>query len=361
MNNGAITSTNCPTHISITDTGCDEPLDVETVLISVGKEENQQQQQQEKEHAEEKLPLHSIVNEKHHQSQYASDGSGEATCQFSAPKTAGTNDNGDGKNGCNSRELNFLNLRLQCSDDDHVSVISKSNVDLISNRISAEDDETEIEISDIEAITEIGESIFENHRCTHCGRGHCCFFLRCCYCTSNRATNDSNKMADANTNPSPNPEALHENNPCRGECDSNRSANSNNIPLGSCTEIGSKQNLASKRCDEICKLIRNQHRTGLCSSTKILAKKQCCEESIIDDNDKHCTVTKLPAIGCHCRWYCIQDCDSDTKTTGAVDDRPKTENTLAIQEPKIVSPIANESPLTDENRLRCCRCSRELF
>lgn len=273
-----------------------------------------------------------------------------------------------------------------CSSDDDASVITKLNVDPSINKRVNVDDNTEIEISDVEAVTEIGESIFENHRCTHCGRGHCCFFLRCCYCTASGGGGDSsvlneidNQTNDVNTT---NPMALHENNPCQSECVANRKANSNNIPnelpLGSsCMEIGSNQNLASKRCDEICKIIRNQHGTGLCSSsttttTTVLTKRQCCEEAIIDniDDDKHgCKpVTKSIAIGCHCRWYCIQDCDSDAKlissnvmmkTVG--DDRPKTETTLAVQEPEIVSPITNESPLIDENRLRCCRCSKELF
>lgn len=257
-----------------------------------------------------------------------------------------------------SRELNFLNLKLQCmcSDDDE-SVIGKSNIDASRNRIGG-DDETEIEISDVEAVTEIGESIFENHRCTHCGRDHCCFFLRCCYCIASSAVSDNDGATDskpiANANQS--------------ESDASSKVNSNNIPnalpLDSCAEIGTSQNLASKLCDEYCKIIRNKHRTGECGSTTLLEHRRCCEEAI-DGNDKQSTVTESITIGCHCRWYCIQDCDSDAKpihpTAPVADNRPKCDSTLAVQEPEIVSPIANELPLSDENRLRCCRCSKELI
>lgn len=341
-----------------------------------------------------KLPIGSIVNEKHNQTPNASDGCDEVTnFKSNAPKADddgggsgsgdGSGDDGAGSNRSDSRELNFLNLKLQCMcSDDDASVITKSNVDPSISKRQSVDDDTEIEISEVEAVTEIGESIFENHRCTHCGRGHCCFFLRCCYCiasgnvlheSSNNQNNDINET---------NAMALHENNPCQSECETaHRKANSNNIPneipIGSSC---SKQNLASKRCDEICKIIRNQHGMGLCISstaatntattTTVLAKKQCCEEANVDNVDKHGCTPKSIAIGCHCRWYCIQDCDSDAKmtTTASINvlteveavDRPKTETTLAVQEPEIVSPITNEPPLMDENRLRCCRCSKEL-
>ncbi|XP_031630067.1 uncharacterized protein LOC116345119 [Contarinia nasturtii] len=389
--NGSITTTMCSTQISITDTGCDKLPDIESISVS-GEKANE-------------LPEGSIMSEKHNQNENTL--MDATNCQQTKPKTDdgsdkdgnGNDDGGNANSGNNEHdrpELNFLNLKLQCmcsSTDvggDSGNVIAKPNVNAISNRVSGTiDDETEIEISDVEAVTEIGESIFENHRCTHCGRGHCCFFLRCCYCTANGVFNESDSMAiDAmNTNQM----ALHENNPCQSECDANRIANSNNISKqhqsidsssssSSFMKIGSNQNLASKRCDEICEIIRNQYETGLCNTTtapltttlttKMFARKQCCEESSGSDN-KHCTnVTKSIAIGCHCRWYCIQDCDLDAKSTTVVTgednvdhhQRLKTETTtLAVEKPEIVSPITNESPLNDENRLRCCRCSKELF
>lgn len=401
--NSSITTTACPTQISITDTGCDKSPNIESILVS-------------DERANE-LPVGSIANEKNNQNEYALI---DATnCQLIKPKADDENDKtdsvdggnaGSGNSASDNNELNFVNLKLQCmcsTDDDgdggrgggvdtseggigeDASVPAIPNAEAISNRVSGiVDDETEIEISDVEAVTEIGESIFENHRCTHCGRGHCCFFLRCCYCTANGIFNESDSMAiDAM---SPNAMALHENNPCQSECAANRISNSNNISKqhqsidssscsgNSCMKIGSNQNLASKRCDEICKLIRNQYETGLCNSTTVapatplttmFAEKQCCERG----NDSCTNITKSTAIGCHCRWYCIQDCDGlDAKSTttvsgdGNVDhhhnQRLKTETTtLAVERPEIVSPITNESPLNDENRLRCCRCSKELF
>lgn len=366
--NGSITITTCPTQISVTDIGCDKQADVETPLNS-GEKDAQS-------------TGCCTVNEKYDQraiDQHAA--SADDKCQSSKTNaSAGDGDNnGSTQDGHFSRELNFRNLKLQCMcSDDEVTVITKSNVDPTSNQTSA-DDETEIEISEVEAVTEIGESIFENHRCTHCGRDHCCFFLRCCYCLASSGLKDSAAATmDANTNANTVTEAiananagtLHETNPCQSECDVNRKVNSNNIPnvlpLDSCTGIGSNQNLASKLCDEYCKIIRNTHRTGQCSSAAaaLIAKKQCCEEAI-DGNDKHSTVTKSITIGCHCRWYCIQDCDSDAKAikpaAAFADNRQKCDSTLAVQEPEIVSPIVNELPLNDENRLRCCRCSKELI
>lgn len=382
----------CPTQISITDAGCDKQPHLESTISVSG------------EHSE--LPVGSIVNEKHNQN--ASDRGDEINRQSDSSKMeighdgdghdddgtgegddAGNGSTGGNSNDSGSRQLNFLNLKLQCMcSDDDASVITKSNVDpLISKQMSVDDD-TEIEISEVEAVTEIGESIFENHRstCTHCGRGHCCFFLRCCYCIANGidALNECGNNQINDVNRTTNSMAMHENNQWPSECVANRKANSNNIPLGSssCTEIGSNQNLASKRCDEICKISRNQHGSGLCSGTAtasasasvVLAKKQCCERVNIDnvDDDKHgCTpVTKSIAMGCHCRWYCIRDCDSDSKLmtltttttkTKTGDERAKTESKLAVQEPEIVSPITSESPFMDETVQRCCRCSKELF
>lgn len=377
--NGSIASANCPAQIAITDIGCcDKQLDLGMVSISVSGQKGE-------------LPVDSIVNEKHNQSQCQREKTDENDCQLLSMVNVADDiksSNGGCGTGGRGRELNFLNLKLQCmcSDDESgigvgiggdENVIAKSNVDLISKRTSA-DDETEIEISDVEAVTEIsGESIYRNHRCTHCGRGHCCFFLKCCYCTASGIVQlpDDNNTIDTSTNPI----AMHENNPCESDGDNanrkpntNTNTNSNNIAkdltLDSCTEIGSNQNLASKRCDEICKIIRNQHGADVCSSTATaLATKQCCEDqpTTDDGNDKHCSLTKSIAIGCHCRWYCIQDCTNGTVSNAipnTLDSRTKSETTLAVQEPEIVSPITNESPANnDENRLRCCRCSKELF
>lgn len=367
--NGSIASANCPAQIAINDIGCcDKQLDLGMVSVSGQIEQ---------------LPVDSVVNEKHNQNQNRNqrEQSHGNDCQLSMVNVAVDSDSGNANAG--GRELNFLNLKLQCmcSGDDSgggaggvgiggggdSSAISNTNFEPITKRNSA-DDETEIGISDVKAVTEIGESIHQNHRCTHCGRGHCCFFLRCCYCTANAIVQptDGNIAIDASTNPI----AMHDNNPCESECgNANRTANtkSNNIPkdltLDSCTEIGSNQNLASKRCDEICKIIRSQHGSEMCSSSTMLAKKQCCEDGITTDaNDKQCTLAKSIAIGCHCRWYCIQDCSVSDAKANAVDNRIKGETTLAVQEPEIVSPITNESALNnDENRLRCCRCSKELF
>lgn len=364
--NGSITITTCPTQISVTDTGCDKQTDTETPLDADEKGEPSVGSCT----VNEKLEKQSAID------RHA--GSADDKCQSGTTNTsAGDRDNDDSAQDVHfSRELSFRNLKLQCMcSDDDASVKAKANVDPVSNQTSA-DDETEIEISEVEAVTEIGESIFENHRCTHCGRDHCCFFLRCCYCTANSGLNESGGTIDTNTNANTTADTitnaradtLHESNPCQSEFDVNRKVNSNNIPnvlpLDSCTGIGSNQNLASKLCDEYCKIIRNKHRTGQCGSTALLAKKQCCEKAI-DGNDKHSTVTKSITIGCHCRWYCIQDCDSDAKAikvaATVADNRPKCDSTLAVQEPEIVSPIVNELPLNDENRLRCCRCSKELI
>lgn len=360
--NGSIATAAATTQISITDAGCNKQLNIDSIS---GQNDE--------------LPVGSIVNEKNNQSKNRTDRNDEHNGQLPVANAVDTMhaDTPNVTPGTSARELNFLNLRLQCmcSDDDS-NVITKRSLDPISKHHMCGDDETEIEISDVEAVTEIGESMFENHRCSHCGRDHCCFFLRCCYCTANDVVPNEMNTHTIDGTSATNPSALHENNPCENECDINRkpNTNSNNIPskdlaMESCTELGSNQNLASRRCDEICKIIRNQHGTGLCSS----ANQQCCEEATGGD-DKHCAVTKSVAAGCHCRWYCIQDCDSDAKSgngsamnaSGAASaiaavNRKRGETNLAVQEPEIVSPITNESPLNEENRLRCCRCSKELF
>lgn len=293
------------------------------------------------------------------------------------------NDRNETTNETSARELNFRNLKLQCMcSEDECSTDANIGRDAIGMKRLCGDDETEIEISDVEAVTEMSESMFENHRCSHCGRDHCCFFLRCCYCTANAKPSDGNIIAiDATVSNSSssgsitnvavtNPITSHGNKPSELECGANRKSNINNIPkvlpidCRMSTEMGDNQNLASKRCDEICEIIRNQHGIGLCNSTVAPSQQRCCEKDI-NYTDKHCADTNSREVGCHCRWYCIQDCDADLKlaknNSDHTNNRTKCETSLAVQEPEIVSPITNESPLIEENRLRCCRCSKELF
>lgn len=279
--------------------------------------------------------------------------------------------------------LNFQNLELKCmcSDGETATVASASGVASLSSAPTTQgnhkqhtcdaggsgsgggggdDDETDIEISDVEAVTEIEESMLKSHRCSHCGRDHCCFFLRCCYCRRKCITDDnSNANVDASNKAS--------------SCESDADAHSINTRLPTTTHSNQNQkNLASKRCDEICKIIHNES-DGIGCNTMVSAaaaavKQQCCDGN--QTNDEHHTTTKSIAV-CHCRWYCIQDCDLDSKAnamavaSAAADDHKKDETTLDVQKPEIVSPITNESPLNmDENRLRCCRCSKpvsELF
>lgn len=347
--NGSITTiTNTSEAISPANT-CDKQLVIEMVSIT---DQN------------DKLPLSSIVNTNNHQCTVSPDPRETQDHQFTALPSDATEsastyiESGD-------RELTFPNLELQCMcSDDNASEISKA--DPIRSQLSG-DDETDIEISYVESVTDVGESIIQTHRCTHCGRGHCCFFLRCCYCTASGLYDTTDLTTDNIANSS----AIYENNPCQNESDVNRTENINNVPnhlvLGESVATDTKQNTASKRCVEICKMNSSQPE-----------KKQCCED-VFMGHDNQSTVNKLIASGCHCRWYCIKDCDLNVKSGAGSSDsagnraknttsteqgdkaRTKLDNSLAVQKPQIVSPFTNEYSLNDENRLRCCRCSKELF
>lgn len=323
------------------------------------------------------LTVDSTVNEKHNQNtQYESvQNDSQLKIELNADNNGGNDCTVENKKA--DCELNFQNLKLQCMCSDvEACTTVRSNLDATSNQ-PITDDGTEIEISDVEAVTEMGETIFENHRCTHCGQSHCCFFLRCCYCTASGLSNEKNGTADTKKYP----EAFGENYQCKndgnddGHSDTNRRPNSSNIAndslSGSRANICSSQNLAIKHCEEICKIIHEKHGAGLCSSTAQLMKKQCCEE-IVGDNYKYCTVIKSISMGCHCRWYCVQESEKGASTSSritvdagtsntVIDDQQKCESSLAVKETEILSPTSNETPLNFENHLRCCRCSKELF
>lgn len=322
----------------------------------------------------ERFTTGSIINEK--QINHNRTNSNDDTAYNDQLLSENSSNANDMVNVSEKRELNFQNLELKCmcSDDGEaaeaetvmaaVATVAAVATTTAAARATASgianldsepiqgnkhhicgDDETDIEISDVEAVTEIEESMLKSHRCSHCGRDHCCFLLRCCYCKHNEIGTSN---AEVN--------ALYKTSSCENDFDTHSNNITSDLPTtDKCTHSNQNQNLASKRCDEICKIIHNESGGAKCNTIVAAAavNQQCCDGN---------TQTN---VACHCRWYCIQDCDLDAKANTVasivVDDCKKDETTLAVQKPEIVSPITNESPLNDENRLRCCRCSKELF
>lgn len=307
----------------------------------------------------EKSNVNCTINEKHNQCEHEHTVDSSDTCQMS------TNDAND-----NNRELNFFNLKLQCMCSDEDETLEKKN-DQQSMAANTVDDEKDIEISEIESITKIGESFVENHRCSHCGRGHCCYRdLRCCYCIANNACASStfSKCNNDGFNANRNVAAAHLNEQTQSDC-GNGSVNSINVSNRNTTTT---QNLASKRCDEICKNMRNENELKsssidetnqcagdidvACSSTTsvLLTEKRCCG----DNNNQS---DKSIAGGCHCRWYCVQECDFETAKSTATIESKRQESSLQVKALELEVRPAKSDTANDENRLRCCRCSRELF
>lgn len=318
----------------------------------------------------ERFTAGNIINEKQINRTNSNDGNGDGTAH-----------NDQLYDAAEKSELSFQNLQLKCmcsSDGGEAANYAKPTE---GNKRDADggDDEIDIEISDVEAVTEIAESMLKSHLCSHCGRDHCCFLLRCCFCIANEigTTFDCDAAAAAATTTTPDADALCKSSSRENDFDTHSNNNiTSDLPTTNkythSTNPNQNQNLASKRCDEICKIIHNASDgdgSGAKCNTMVAATQQCCDDgggggkrSSSQTNDEY------RATVCHCRWYCIQDCDLDAKantaniaTAGTVDDCKKDETTLAVQKPEMLSPITNASPANDENSLRCCRCSKELF
>lgn len=270
--------------------------------------------------------------------------------------------------GDQKTELNFSNLKLRCMCSD-------------------DDDKADIEISDVEAMTEItGDMMFgaQHNQIMHCDRGHCCYFLRCCYCMENNLTHMDTVASNATAN-------AH--NQCQTKC-VNHKLNSNSVRkkshLSSNCTLSTKQNLVCKRCDEICKLINrktsslDKNEMGLCTLIDASGESECnCSSKCCDDNNGKSSSSAPKSIQttCHCRWLCVQNCDSaitiensnannvnqgQTSTSGtsitdasAGSGGDNGSNATASQErPPQNSTTASCDIIDEENPMRCSRCAR---
>lgn len=352
------------THISITDASCDKHGELQMDLC----------QKQEISSCE--LPdairrKGNLISEAHNQDETCTHGSacGEQYLEKQSSAVAAQHKQNNGGNS--ARELNFLNLKLRCmcSGDDGSgsgnNSASKHHASADDKNDSDNDDKTEIEISDIEAITEIGDSVLGLNRHSqkmHCESGHCCYFMHCCYCLENGLVR-SEALCDT---------ALR-------EC-SNHQANSNSLSkisyLSSNCTISANQNLACKRCDEICKSIIKQrnhkHEIGLCSATEAsddsecncslkmpLANKQCCDD---DGGDNGAPPL---ATSCHCQWRCIENADLDKAVDKSATNNTNQKDNSGVRASEQFeggpSGSSGASNIDDENRIRCSRCAKELF
>lgn len=248
-------------------------------------------------------------------------------------KKDSSDDNNQTMNDVTNRDLEFFSLKLQCmcsgSEEDSISQNDGMEMKPIEVVAAADGDETVQTIETVPTMANV-TTCDDGHQCSHCGRNHCCFFLHCCYCKKHG-------NLDIYIHPS--------------------SSNCNNA---------TNQNvLASERCDAICKKqqFNNQMSMTMAMTTmttttntninececraKFLTNQKCC------DNDSD---TK-----CHCRWYCIQDCNAGNNRLN-VQNLELCGASNQYEEPmRSNSTNAMDQSMLDENRLKCCRCAKELF
>lgn len=236
-------------------------------------------------------------------------------------------------------ELNFRNLDLKCMCSGDMGSASEHH------RHSATIDDADVASHETSTTLQPTTTITtdDSQRCSHCGRGHCCFFLRCCHCLANdglELAKDDVAVNVSATGP-PDQNAIV----CGNNNGNNKLAVDRNVSVRSPT--------ASQRCDEICKI-------QCCGDTEQIKSSELLGSPLGDK--KCCDPVGSNVEACHCQWYCLQECVSDTN----VSKRPSVSNehTSNLQ----VTPIEIEEKLMrndvtadDENQLRCCRCSRELF
>lgn len=236
-------------------------------------------------------------------------------------------------------ELDFRNLKLKCmcSDDMEMAFehqqqqqsLGIDNVDVASHKTSTTS-QTMTSATD------------DSQRCSHCGRGHCCFFLRCCHCLSNDvlylARNDLAVDVSA-TGPLDQHPVLCGNN----------NVNNNKLVVDRNVTVRS----ATARCDEVCKIqscVDNEQikQSGLLCPPP-MAEKRCC------------VPVESEVEACHCQWYCLQECVSDSNLSKQSSESNEHTHNLQVTPVQIDDKRTIVAATDDENQLRCCRCSREIF
>lgn len=194
-----------------------------------------------------------------------------------------------------NRELNFsdLKLRCMCSSDDG-GVIVKANNDNDDN-----DGNKTIEISDVEAIIELNESILENYRCINCGR-QCCSFYRCCYCQTIGCGNNIIDSLKPNQCQTKRNHKLYSNRDCISHLSSCTSCNLN---LGKyCDDFSKTSGEQEHQHELLCSNVTSDSgNAGGASNLNRPFKSYC------DDDDKI-----IQPNACHCYWQCDKNCDFST-------------------------------------------------
>lgn len=234
-----------------------------------------------------------------------------------------------------NRQLSFRNLNLKCMCSGEIEPASGEQ-----QALAVDDATADNQISDAQSRT-----VDDNQQCSHCGRGHCCFFLRCCHCM---ATEQSEHNKDVGVNVS-----------VTGEDDQSPivCGNNNVNSKVAVDRNASVRSIASRRCDEICNIRRTALDAGSFCETAKLAEP-CSSLS----DTKCCDPIDRDAGKCHCRWYCVQECVSDTNETKQCESVERSTSNLQVAPIEIEEKlIRKDASVDDENRLRCCRCSRELF
>lgn len=285
-----------------------------------------------------------IVGQQTHPSN--TDAAVETAIATTAASTACNQPHGADQIICDSvdanRQLSFRNLNLKCMCSGECEPASGDQQALATSDGST-------------ANSEIAGTQ-DNQQCSHCGRGHCCFFLRCCHCIANEQS-EQNKDVGVNvsvTGADDQALVVCGNNNVNSKVAVDRNA--------------SVRSMASRRCDEICKIRRTALATatttpptdatqGVCETAKStepcssLSDTKCCDPITGRDTGK-----------CHCRWYCVQECVSDANETKQCELVERSTSNLQVSPIEIEEkPIRKDASADDENRLRCCRCSRELF
>lgn len=246
---------------------------------------------------------------------------------------ASSDDNNQTMNDVTNRDLEFFSLKLQCmcsgSEEDSNSPPLERNDGIeemkpndVGGVAAAADGDETATMADVMSCGDDGDGNDIGHQCSHCGRNHCCFYLHCCYCKKHGTL-------DSYIHPS----------------------NSN------CNNTSNRNVLASERCNEICKKRQLNNQTTTTTNTNIINKCECRTKLLTNrkccDNDSD---TK-----CHCRWYCIQDCDAG-KNRLNVQNLEICGASNQYEDPiRSMSNNAMDQSQLDENRLKCCRCAKELF